>query len=81
MNRTLKNSWSIIMLNCLSKLISWMSRVLPTDSGDVRVTEELAPLVPQPILTISESALQSHQEVQRALLELKRDLVILEVSA
>ena len=40
---------------------------LETDSGDVRVTEELAPLVPQPILTISESALQSRQEVRRAL--------------
>lgn len=40
---------------------------LETDSGDVRVTEELAPFVPQPILTISESALRSRQEVRRAL--------------
>jgi indole-3-glycerol phosphate synthase len=40
---------------------------LERDSGDVRVTEELAPLVPDPILTISESALHSREEVRRAL--------------
>jgi indole-3-glycerol phosphate synthase len=40
---------------------------LERDSGDVRVTEQLAPLVPDPILIISESALHSREEVRRAL--------------
>jgi indole-3-glycerol phosphate synthase len=39
---------------------------LETDSGDVRVTETLAPLVPDSILVLSESALQSREDVQRA---------------
>jgi indole-3-glycerol phosphate synthase len=39
---------------------------LETDSGDVRVTEELAPLVPDGILKISESSLQSEEDVRRA---------------
>jgi indole-3-glycerol phosphate synthase len=38
-----------------------------TDSGDVRVTEELAPLVPDPVLVISESSLRSAADVGRAL--------------
>lgn len=42
-------------------------RDLERDSGDVRLTEELAPLVPDSILTISESALQSRDEIRRAL--------------
>lgn len=42
-------------------------RTLERDAGDVRVTEELAPLVPDRILTISESALHSREEVRRAL--------------
>ena len=40
---------------------------LETDPGDVRVTEELAPLVPDPIQVISESSLRSPAEVRRAL--------------
>jgi indole-3-glycerol phosphate synthase len=40
---------------------------LETDSGDVRVTEELAPLVPDGILKISESSLQSEEDVRRAI--------------
>ncbi|MBW2145443.1 MAG: indole-3-glycerol-phosphate synthase [Deltaproteobacteria bacterium] len=39
---------------------------LETDSGDVRVTEELAPLVPKNVLIISESSLRSAHEIQRA---------------
>jgi indole-3-glycerol phosphate synthase len=39
---------------------------LETDSGDVRVTEELAPFVPEGILKISESSLQSEEDVRRA---------------
>jgi indole-3-glycerol phosphate synthase len=40
---------------------------LEKDSGDVRVTEELAPLVPEGILTISESSLRSRDDIQRAI--------------
>lgn len=40
---------------------------LETDSGDVRVTEELAPLVPGGILKISESSLQNQEDIQRAI--------------
>ena len=40
---------------------------LETDAGDVCITEELAPLVPDPILTISESSLNSPAEARRAL--------------
>jgi indole-3-glycerol phosphate synthase len=40
---------------------------LETDTGDVGVTEELAPLVPDPVLVISESALHSAEDVGRAL--------------
>ena len=39
---------------------------LETDPGDVRVTEELAPLVPDSITTISESSLNTPEEVRRA---------------
>jgi indole-3-glycerol phosphate synthase len=39
---------------------------LETDPGDVRVTEELAPLVPDSIITISESSLNRPEEVRRA---------------
>jgi indole-3-glycerol phosphate synthase len=39
---------------------------LETDSGDVRVTEELAPLVPDGILKISESSLRTGAEIGRA---------------
>jgi len=37
-----------------------------TDSGDVRVTEELAPLVPDGIVRISESSLKTEEDVRRA---------------
>jgi len=40
---------------------------LETDSGDVRVTEELAPLVPGGIVKISESSLQTGEDIQRAI--------------
>jgi indole-3-glycerol phosphate synthase len=40
---------------------------LETDSGDVRVTEELAPLVPEGIVKISESSLQTEEDIQRAI--------------
>jgi indole-3-glycerol phosphate synthase len=40
---------------------------LETDTGDVRVTEELAPRVPESALIISESSLQSLTDVERAL--------------
>jgi indole-3-glycerol phosphate synthase len=40
---------------------------LETDSGDVRVTEELAPLVPRGIVKISESSLQTGEDIQRAI--------------
>lgn len=39
---------------------------LETDSGDVRVTEDLAPLVPDGIVKISESSLQTEEDIQRA---------------
>ena len=39
---------------------------LETDSGDVQVTEELAPLVPDGIVKISESSLQTEKDIQRA---------------
>jgi len=37
-----------------------------TDPGDVRVTEELAPLIPEGIVRISESSLQTEEEIRRA---------------
>ena len=40
---------------------------LETDEGDVRVTEELAPLVPPGIMKISESSLQTRNDILRAL--------------
>ena len=40
---------------------------LEKDEGDVRVTEELAPLVPSSIVILSESSLRSAQDVRRAL--------------
>jgi indole-3-glycerol phosphate synthase len=39
---------------------------LETDSGDVQVTEELAPLIPDGIVKISESSLQTAEDIQRA---------------
>ena len=39
---------------------------LETDSGDVRVTEELAPQVPDGIVKVSESSLRNEKDVQRA---------------
>lgn len=38
-----------------------------TDSGDVRVTEELAPLVPDGIVRISESSLKTEEDIRRAI--------------
>ena len=40
---------------------------LETDSGDVRVTEELAPLVPHGIVKVSESSLQTEEDILRAI--------------
>jgi indole-3-glycerol phosphate synthase len=40
---------------------------LEKDQGDVRVTEELAPLVPDNIVTISESSLRTPDEIRRAI--------------
>lgn len=40
---------------------------LEKDKGDVRVTEELAPLVPDSIITISESSLLTSEDIHRAL--------------
>jgi indole-3-glycerol phosphate synthase len=40
---------------------------LEQDEGDVALTEELVPLVPRPILTISESSLNTPEEVRRAI--------------
>jgi len=40
---------------------------LETDTGDVGVTEALAPAVPKEILTISESSLQSRDDISRAI--------------
>ncbi len=37
------------------------------DAGDVRVTETLIPTVPEHVLTVSESSLQSRDDVQRAI--------------
>jgi indole-3-glycerol phosphate synthase len=42
-------------------------RQLEKDPGDVRVTEELAPLVPEGIVTISESALLNSEDIARAI--------------
>ncbi len=42
-------------------------RRLEMDSGDVHVTEKLAPAVPDHIVTVSESSLQSPGDVQRAI--------------
>ena len=39
---------------------------LETDSGDVLITEEIAPLVPEHVLVISESSLRSSHEIRRA---------------
>lgn len=39
---------------------------LEMDAGDVSVTEALAPEVPKPIVTISESSLKTRDDVQRA---------------
>jgi indole-3-glycerol phosphate synthase len=40
---------------------------LETDSGDVGVTEELAPLVPPGIVKVSESSLQTEEDILRAI--------------
>ncbi len=40
---------------------------LELDAGDVRVTEELAPLIPPGILKISESSLQTGEDILRAM--------------
>ena len=40
---------------------------LETDESDVRVTEKLAPLIPESIIRISESSLNTSEEVRRAL--------------
>ena len=40
---------------------------LEMDAGDVRVTETLAPSVPEHILTVSESSLQSRDDIHRAI--------------
>ena len=40
---------------------------LEKDKGDVRVTESLAPLVPESVLTISESSLKTSEEIARAI--------------
>ena len=40
---------------------------LETDTGDVGVTETLAPAVPKEILTISESSLRSRDDIRRAI--------------
>ena len=37
-----------------------------TDPGDVQVTEELAPLIPEGIVRISESSLQTEDDIRRA---------------
>lgn len=39
---------------------------LERDSGDVRVTEKLAPLVPEGVVTLSESSLLTGEDVRRA---------------
>jgi indole-3-glycerol phosphate synthase len=40
---------------------------LEKDSGDVRITEELAPLVPEGVVTISESSLRIPDDICRAI--------------
>ncbi len=40
---------------------------LELDSGDVRMTEELAPLVPEGVVSISESSLLTGRDIRRAL--------------
>ncbi len=40
---------------------------LETDAGDVRITEKLAPLVPDSIITISESSLRTADDIKRAM--------------
>ncbi len=40
---------------------------LETDSGDVRVTEELAPQVPDGIVKVSESSLRNEEDIRRAI--------------
>ena len=40
---------------------------LELDAGDVRITENLAPSVPEQIVTISESSLRCRDDVQRAI--------------
>jgi len=42
-------------------------RRLEMDEGDVQVTEALTPAVPEHIVTVSESSLQSRDDVQRAI--------------
>ena len=42
-------------------------RRLEMDAGDVRVTETLVPAVPEHIITVSESSLQSRDDVRRAI--------------
>ncbi len=42
-------------------------RRLEMDAGDVRITEALIPTVPDHVLTVSESSLQSRDDVQRAI--------------
>lgn len=39
---------------------------LEKDSGDVRITEKLAPLVPEGVVILSESSLLTAQDIQRA---------------
>jgi len=41
-------------------------RELEKDEGDVSVTEQLAPMVPESVLTVSESALVTPEDVRRA---------------
>ncbi len=40
---------------------------LEKDSGDVRITEELAPLIPPGILKLSESSLRTGEDIRRAI--------------
>ena len=60
LDRALKLSPTIIGINNRNIL------ELELDAGDVRVTEELAPLVPDSVLILSESALQSPEDVRQA---------------
>ncbi len=61
LERALKLSPTIIGINNRDIL------QLETDAGDVRITERLVPLVPESIITISESSLRSGEDVKRAL--------------